>query len=83
MEKDITFYVTQQCKCIKDKKPNVGQYAPMQALTSSTPLELVAIDLVHLEHSSGGYEYILTVTDHFSRYLNVIFSTTAINLFYE
>ena len=89
MKKDITFYVTQQCKCIKDKKPNVHQYAPMQALTSSAPLELVAIDLVHLENSSGGYQYILTITDHFSRYLktyalrNKEAKTVAHHLFFD
>ena len=43
--------------------------APLQHIISSSPLDLIEIDLVHLEKSSGGYEYILTITDHFSRFV--------------
>ena len=68
METDITRYITQQCPCLKQKKPQRVIRAPLVPISTTQPFELVSIDFVHLERSKGGYEYILVVMDHFTQF---------------
>lgn len=68
MQDDITHFVTKVCHCIKQRRPQLPTRAPLQHLTSTSPFELISVDFVHLEKSSGGFEYILVIVDHFTRY---------------
>ena len=66
MQRDIKFYVNKKCRCIKRKKPVVHQREPLKPIITSAPFELISIDFMHLERSSGGYEYLLFVVDYFT-----------------
>eukprot|EP00795_Rhopilema_esculentum_P000922 gene922-10677_t len=68
MTRDIEHYVTKVCRCLQRKKPSLPPRAPAQSIVTSQPFELISIDFVHLERSTGGYEYLLVVVDHFTRY---------------
>ena len=68
MYTDIDDYIHKKCSCVFQKRPCRNLKAPLQSIVSAAPMELVAIDFLHLETSSGGHEYILLIVDHFSRY---------------
>ncbi len=68
MQADIEEYTQQRCPCLRQKRVRQQSVAPLVSIHSSHPMELVAIDFLHLDKSSGGFEYILLIVDHFTRY---------------
>lgn len=68
MQRDVDHYVTKVCSCLKRKRPNKPTRAPLVNVVTTYPFEMVSIDYLHLESCKGGYEYILVVVDHFTRF---------------
>lgn len=68
LSRDIDNKVKTCRRCICAKSPNLPEKAPLVSIVTSRPMELVCIDFMSLEMSKGGYQNILVVTDHFTRY---------------
>ena len=68
MQRDIKYFISNKCQCIKQKRPTLPTRDPLKPVLTTAPFEMVSIDFLHLERSSGGYEYILVIVDHFTRY---------------
>lgn len=68
MQRHVEHYVTKVCSCLKWKRPGKPTRALLVNIVTTYPFEMVSIDFLHLESCKGGYEYILVVMDHFTRF---------------
>ena len=68
MHADIEHFIHNVCTCVKQKRPTFHTRAPLQPIITTSPFEMISIDFLHLERSKGGYEYILVIVDHFTRF---------------
>ena len=59
------------CPCVKKKRPHILQSAEMQSIFPNEPLQIVSMDFLHSDKSSVGYEYLLVVTDLFTKFTQV------------
>ena len=59
-----------QCKrcCLRKTRPSRTTRVPLVSINTTEPLELICIDFLKLEKSKGGFENILVITDHFTKY---------------
>ena len=68
MQRDVESYISHKCRCAKQNVPTFQTRAPLLSITTTAPFQMVSLDFVHLVKSSGGYEYMLVIMDHFTRY---------------
>lgn len=68
MQREIMHYVTQSCNCLKQKKPCRETKTSLTSIVTTQPFELISIDFLHLDKCKGGYEYILVIVDHYTRF---------------
>ena len=71
MAADVEAKVRQCDRCVKQHAPTDVR-ALLVNFRTSKPLELVCMDYLTLEQSKGGYQHILVITDHFTRYAQAI-----------
>jgi transposase InsO family protein len=70
MSRNVEDWVSHCTRCLKRKA--AGEKAPLVNIVTTQPMELVCIDYLSLESSSGGYQHVLVITDHFTRYAQAI-----------
>ena len=70
MNKDVQIYIQSCDRCVKRKTPT-NQRAPLVSIKTSQPLELMSMDFLALEPSKGGQQYVLIITDNFTRFAQV------------
>ena len=68
MSTDITNFITKKCRCVVTKKPNIPDRAPLVPIEATRPFELISLDFLHLDKCKGGFEYVLLICDHFTRF---------------
>ena len=71
LEQFVRWKVQHCDRCIR-RKTAPTKAAELVTITSSAPMELICIDYLSLERSKGGFENILVITDHFTRYAQAI-----------
>jgi len=67
MATDVALWVSRCGRCLRSKSPPIIATGLVN-IESSYPMELLCIDYLSLEVSKGGYENVLVITDHFTRY---------------
>ena len=71
LETDIEHRIETCPRCVCRKTP-VKPMAPLLPIITTRPMQLVCIDFLKVDVSKGGYEDVLVITDHFTRYAKAI-----------
>ena len=65
---DVKDYIQKKCRCVANKAPNVQERAPLVPIEATHPFQMVSIDYLKLDPCKGKFEYVLMVTDHYTRF---------------
>ena len=57
------------------KKQHITSRAPLGTATSTSSMDIIAIDFLKVERAAGGYEYIPVIIDQFKRYAQTYATT--------
>ena len=71
MDKFVSMKMEKCGRCTR-RKVLPTRAADMVNIVSRSPMEVVCIDYLSLERSKGGYENILVITNHYTRYAQAI-----------
>ena len=73
LKEDIGLYIKSCDVCESDKKPNKKPKAPLGSLLTGAPWDVLALDFTGpFPLTARGNRYILVITDHFTKYVEVI-----------
>ena len=68
MTHDVENWISRCTRCVCSKAPSLPHSAPLVPISTTQPLEIVCMDFLSLEKSKGGYQNILVITDHFTKF---------------
>lgn len=68
MASDVKRHLHRCKRCTLRKTAEPKGRTPLTSIRTSRPLELVCLDFLSLEASTGGIENVLVITDHFTRH---------------
>ena len=71
MAKDVNEWIKQCPRCLPRKTP-MNSRAHLVNIVTTRPLQMVCFDFLTLETSKRGYQHVLVITDHFTRYTQAI-----------
>ena len=68
-KKILKYFIKSKRICLSQRNPHVLPQASYGTIKPSRPMDIFGIVFLKRDHCSDGYEYILVIPDHFTRYI--------------